>query len=643
MRGAGGWRVALSGLISVGVLATASVPAPAGATTITEFTAGLAASPSPGAPTAGRDGNVWFTDHGAVGKITPAGAITEYTQGIPVGDTPADSITVGSDHALWFCLDGTTPAIGRIDPATGTITHFALASDPQSVVEGPDGNVWFMGGAGTPAIGYITPGGHVTEITSGFTTATPEPEAITPGPDGNMWFLDVGSPYSVGHVDLSTTPYTLSETSGGVDPLEVLGNLTAGPDGNVWFTAAGAIGKVSLPAGTVTEIMAGTNGLQSGAVPDEITPGPDGNLWFDDQYAGFDAIGKIVPSTSSITEYPLTTATTPWTMTFGSDNKIYAVQTGLVAQMTTSGHETELPTASSTSGMDGDSMIQGPDGNVYYNDLGTPLAIVQINLDQKPAVTTGAATAVTASSATVSGSVTPLSAQTTVTVRYGPTTALGSTAPAAILPASTTATTVSANLTGLPASTTIDYEVVATNANGTTTGAMQSFTTAAAPTTPTITTTPTPTPTPTPTATPPPSVIAARIGDQRLTLTTPSAQVCTASTATLAASFTSTTVGGSREHLHFIRVAFSIDKGVTHTRHETIRARGKRRTVTVTTHSPNATERSSPATVKLRLAGLKPGLHTLTVAGSYSETAGRGRKRHKQFKTKTLHAQFRVC
>ena len=474
------WGGALVVLVAVAVLGVAPSRARAAAVTVTEFTGGLAVSPNPTAVAPGPDGNVWFTDNRAVGRITPAGVITEYTAGIPAGDTPANSITVGSDHALWFCLDGMNPAVGRIDPATGTITHFALSSDPQSVVEGPDGNVWFIGGAGmgTGAIGYITPAGKVTEITSGFSTANTAVEAIAPGPDGNIWFLDTGTPYSVGHVDLSKTPYALSETSTGIDPLEVLDDITAGPDGNVWFTAAGAIGKITLPAGTVTEVDAGNNGLQANAVPDEIMAGPGGNLWFDDQLFGAFSIGRIVPSSFSVKEFPLTAATTPWTFTIGSDGNIYVVQTGLVAQMTTTGTVTDFPTNSSMSGMDGDAMIQGPDGNVYYNDTGTPRAIVQVNLDEKPAVTTGAATAITASSATVSGSVTPLSAASTVTVRYGPTTALGFTAPAASLPASATAAAVSANLTALPAATTIYYEVVASNANGTTTGAVQKFTTA---------------------------------------------------------------------------------------------------------------------------------------------------------------------
>jgi virginiamycin B lyase len=624
MFGRGTGRVVLSVFLSGGMLLIASPPA--GAVTVSEVQMGLAASPDPGSPTAGPDGNVWFTDNGAVGRITPAGAITEYRQGIPSGDTPADSITVGADGVLWFCLDGASPAIGRIDPATGTITDSPLMSNPRSVMEGPDGNVWFIGGAGlgTPAIGYVTPAGVVTEIKTGFTVAMPSVEALAAGPDGNMWFLDDGSSYAVGHVSLASKPYTLSETTSGVDQTEVLGNITGGPDGREWFTASGAIGKITLPSGTITEIQQGTDGLQSGAEPDEIMVGPDQNLWFDDQYAGNFAIGKIVPSSSSITEYALKTQTTPWTMTFGSDSNAYVVQTGRVAQVTTGGHDTEFPTSSSMSGMDGDVMVEGPDGNVYYNDLGTPRALIQVNLNERPAVHTGAASALTASSATVAGSVTPLSADTTVSVHYGTTTALGSTVAAASLKASTNPSVVTATLTGLPASTTIFYELVATNANGTVSGGIQSFTTAAA-------------------STSPPSVTTARTGDQLLSLTIPSMQTCTAASRKLSVTFTTKRVPRARTHLHLSRVTFTIDKGVTHHHQVTIRQHGGVHTVTITTHSPNAIAHASPASVHLALSGLVRGVHTLIVRATYSQTVGQGRHRHQRLTSKTLSVRFRVC
>src|SRR5262249_27039557 len=51
----------------------------------------------------GPDGNLWFTEGltGAIGRITPAGAITEFTTGITAGAQP-NEITAGPDGNLWF-------------------------------------------------------------------------------------------------------------------------------------------------------------------------------------------------------------------------------------------------------------------------------------------------------------------------------------------------------------------------------------------------------------------------------------------------------------------------------------------------------------------------------------------------------------
>jgi streptogramin lyase len=480
-----------------------------------------------------------------------------------------------------------------------------------------------MGGDGTGSLGYVTPSGVVKEITTGFTNSPPEIEAFAPGPDGNIWFLDTGSPnYSVGHVAVKGGSYTLSESDVGVNGSDVLAAITAGPDGNMWFTADTEIGKIALPSGTVTEIAAGTHGLQSNGDPDEIMPGPDGNLWFDDQYSGDPSVGVLVPSTMAVHEFSLKTSSTPWTMAFGSDGNLYVAQTGLVAQFTTAGAENDFPTPSMTTGMDGDQLVQGPDGNLYYNDSGTKVA-VQVNLNRKPAVMTGAATAITTSGATIAGTVTPLSADTSVSVAYGTTSALGSSVSAGVLSASTSTSSISARLTGLVPATTIFYEVVASNANGTVHGAMQSFTTLKSP----------------PPAT---SVVTASFGNQRLSLTTSSPLVCLASTAQLPVTFTSVRVS-SHDALSSTGVSFRIDKGVKHQRRKKQRKHGKRTTVTVTTYVSNATAHRVPATVDLSLKGLGHGTHMLTVVAGYSETVGSGRKRQKESKTKTLKAPFRVC
>jgi N-acetylmuramoyl-L-alanine amidase len=90
-----------------------------------------------------------------------------------------------------------------------------------------------------------------------------------------------------------------------------------------------------------------------------------------------------------------------------------------------------------------------------------------------PAVTTGSATAVGSTTATVTGTVNPNGAATTYWVQYGSTTAYGSVAPspAASAGAGTTAKSVSVAFGSLSRRTTYHYRVVASNSAGTTVGA----------------------------------------------------------------------------------------------------------------------------------------------------------------------------
>lgn len=106
--------------------------------------------------TLGPDGNVWFTaDPGyfysgagpsAVGFRTPAGAVTEYA--LPTAG-PA-GITTGADGNIWF---GETSAnqIGRVTPS-GAITEFSDNRPDNgdqnpvfNMAAGADGNVWVSG------------------------------------------------------------------------------------------------------------------------------------------------------------------------------------------------------------------------------------------------------------------------------------------------------------------------------------------------------------------------------------------------------------------------------------------------------------------------------------------------------------------
>ena len=291
---------------------------------VTEFSAGLTPvflagneyGADPGAITAGPDGNLWFTERLAnrIGRITPAGAITEFSAGLtdavtsPGSEYPASpsDITVGPDGNLWF-TEQSGPRIGRITP-TGEITEFSagitavsyLADVP--ITAGPDGNLWFIQGApretGGGLIGRITPAGVVTVM-------SPRPGVfvggITSGPDGNLWFTEIDGQENgtIVRITPAGDPTAFSVGITGTYP----GEITAGCDGNLWFTENfldrdtevidGRIGLIT-PKGKVTEFSAGITGT-----PSAITAGPDGNLWFTESDAqGNGIIGRIGPGPS---------------------------------------------------------------------------------------------------------------------------------------------------------------------------------------------------------------------------------------------------------------------------------------------------------------------------------------------------------
>ena len=105
------------------------------------------------------------------------------------------------------------------------------------------------------------------------------------------------------------------------------------------------------------------------------------------------------------------------------------------------------------------------------------LAFASVALAAAPTATTGPATVVGSTSATVGGSVDPHGQATTWWVEYGTSTSYGSKTAAANAGAGPAAVSVSVNVAGLKAGTTYHYRVVANNAAGTSRGGDAVFTT----------------------------------------------------------------------------------------------------------------------------------------------------------------------
>src|SRR2546421_374584 len=223
---------------------------------------------------------------GAAAAAAPLGQINEFSAGLNSGRI-LQLIAPGADGNLWFTDQGSTPAIGRITPS-GAIHEFSTGAGtgPYGIAPGPDGNVWFADGAG--AIGRITPSGTITEFSSGLPAGS-IPQGIAPGPDGNLWFTDPGAK-AIGRI---TPSGVINEFSNGLNPNPNPQLIAPGADGNLWFVDDGttrAIGRIT-PSGVITEFD-NTNGLNANSTPFFIAPGADGSLWFTDQ-AGTQIIGRI--------------------------------------------------------------------------------------------------------------------------------------------------------------------------------------------------------------------------------------------------------------------------------------------------------------------------------------------------------------
>lgn len=141
-----------------------------------------------------------------IGRITPSGEVTHFRlpgqQDVYPDQASAEKvrdawgITAGSDGNLWFTRPPET--VGRITPA-GAITEFPASGDSANngwITPGPDGNVWFAGNGGT--IKNISPAGVVTSyrLPAGSNAA----RGLVFDARGRLWFTsdDDSKPIGVG-------------------------------------------------------------------------------------------------------------------------------------------------------------------------------------------------------------------------------------------------------------------------------------------------------------------------------------------------------------------------------------------------------------------------------------------------------------
>ena len=207
------------------------------------------------------DGNLWFSEGTQIGRITPAGTITEFSD-CRATAYAGGPLTVGPDGNLWFAetTGFESGGIGRITPA-GTITLYPLPvpgiSEPvltrrpgrQPLVRhsapGQASSSYCPG-----PIGRITPGGAITEFPL---PAGAIPRASSDSPSGPTATSGLVRPSDqtgdhLRRIDRISRRalFTQFPLPRGTTPGEP---LTAGPGGTLWFSESSKIGRITLKGG----------------------------------------------------------------------------------------------------------------------------------------------------------------------------------------------------------------------------------------------------------------------------------------------------------------------------------------------------------------------------------------------------------
>jgi streptogramin lyase len=280
---------------------------------------------------AGHEGNVWFacvisTNYGygsreKVGRVTPAGVVTEFGGPFPKNLVPGQIVTAANGD-LWFPLSSLyslrpgkrlRPVLAQVTPSGAVTVHRppGLTSQYNIVdfVASPNGYLWFTAtyweGAAKPSLWQISPDGTITQLPVDLgESRSVEPEV---GPEGGLWFTKepASGPADrvIARLNSDGTVTEFGTTIPGFSPEAPV----LAPDGAFWFLSGSTSTSsgLRLPPTGAGRIAAGGEITDTGAKLDtaggilgDSVVGSDGNLWFSFQSGapGQSAIERVTPS-----------------------------------------------------------------------------------------------------------------------------------------------------------------------------------------------------------------------------------------------------------------------------------------------------------------------------------------------------------
>ncbi|MEO6755523.1 MAG: choice-of-anchor tandem repeat GloVer-containing protein, partial [Chthoniobacteraceae bacterium] len=410
---------------------------------------------------------------GAVLGNGPAGGIMQGTDGLIYGVTSSGGSGGGFGTAWKITTGGSFTSLGSFTGTTGAV----LGTSPQTrMVQGNDSNFYGTtqngGAGGFGTVFKAAPAGGITSLTA-FTGTTGAVLGSSPNTnlvlasDGNFYGTTTGGGtggfgtiFKIASDGTFTSLLSFTNTSGANLGATPSTNLIQGSDGNLYgtTTGGGTIGSGTVfkmtPAGVLTNLVSftGTTGVAPGATPNgTLVQGSDGYFYGTTNAGGIYNLGTVFRVSAS-----------------GIFQSLYTIG---------SSNDGGSPNISGSSLYpDSYRLITSPDGYLYGVNTSSVFRV-----HQQPAVQLIAATNLTPTGATLSGSVIPNQDDSTAYYQYGLNTTYGSQTTAQNLSAGTAAVPVNASLTGLLPGVIYHFRLVTVTPQGTFFTADQTFATPSAP------------------------------------------------------------------------------------------------------------------------------------------------------------------
>jgi 6-phosphogluconolactonase (cycloisomerase 2 family) len=391
------------------------------------------------------DGTVSQFTVGAGGGLTPDAPAT-----VSAGSGPRSIVVSPSGKSVYVLDYGTQPGSGSIAQFTVGAGGELSADSPASVPLALGASAFAISPNGTTL--YVATTDYPSQViyeysvgTGGLLTLVGDPAFPVGGGDSVEGIVVSADGTSVYTVDNGGNVYQFSVGGGGL--------LTADspPTATSSMTDATGVAVSPLPASVALSVQASLPVILGGSVSASATLsgalGPSGVVTFDVYGPGDSGCVSSLASSTAVV----------------SGNGTYSS-----ASFTPSVPGTYVWTASY--GGDGVNAAQGP------TSCSAPAAAVSV-AGGPPVVVTGAASGVSGSVASLSGSVNPTGSQTSYVFEYGTSTSFGSISAPQGVGSNDSPVAAVAGLSGLATNTTYFYRLVASNSIGTTAGAVSSFST----------------------------------------------------------------------------------------------------------------------------------------------------------------------